>query len=197
VVGQTPDQTSGGLEVKPPDWREVDWREVKGKIKKIYVDSKDYNIIRSVVESSTKPMYHWNKAVESFTPTHGIKFVKYRFETKVWEVVISNITYEREGMGLYIDYIVIFDGERHEVVTCAIRHQFAPDEEEKKNYIIRICGSCDDIVITANSLHELEYYVIEPSCPSCVPYAEPVVVADLVNKLILFLKKAILSRFSD
>jgi len=187
VVGQTPDQTSGGLEVKPPS-----------KIKKIYVDKKSYNVIRSVVESSTKTTYHWNKAVESFMPGGGIKFVKYRFETKVWEVVIQQSTLEREGMELYIDYIVIFDGERNEVVTCAIRHQFAPDEEEKKNYIIRICGSCDDIVITANSLHELEYYVIEPSCPSCVPvpYAEPISLADLVNRLIYFYKKAILSRFS-
>jgi hypothetical protein len=178
-VSQTP-TASEGLEVKP--------------LKKIYVDTRDYNIIRSVVESSTKPMYHWNEPVEALVPGDGIKFVKYKFRTKMWEVVIQQTTLERENQELFIDYIVVFDGERNEVVTCAIRHQFAPDEEEKKNYIIRICGSCDDIVITANSLHELEYYVIEPSC--CVPYAEPISLADLVNKLIYFYKKAILSRFS-
>jgi hypothetical protein len=183
-VGQTPDQTSEGLEVKP--------------LKKIYVDTKDYNTIRSVVESSTKPMYHWNEPIEISTPLSGVKFVKYRFNEKMWEVVISNITYEREGMELYIDYVIVFDGERNEVATVAIRHQFAlnEDEESKKNYIIRICGSCDDVVITADSIHELEYYVIEPSCPSCVPYMVPISLADLVNKLILFYKKAILSRFS-
>ena len=183
MVGKTLALTSGGLEVKPPS-----------KIKKIYVDSKVYNTIRSVVESSTKSMYHWNEPVESFMPGGGIKFVKYRFGEKKWEIEIQQSTLEREGMELYIDYIIVFDGERNEVATVAIRHQFAPneDEESKKNYIIRI----KDVVVTADSLHELELYVIEPSCPSCVPYAEPVVVADLVNKLILFLKKAILSRFS-
>jgi hypothetical protein len=175
VVGQTPSSASEGLEVKP--------------LKKVFVDKLVYNIIRSVVESSTRN-YHWNEPVKSFIPP-GIKFVKYRFQEKVWEIVITNITYEYEGMELYIDYIVIFDKDRNEVVTCAIRHQFAPDES-KKNYIIRI----GDDIITAD-LHELEYYVIEPRCPSCVLYPEPISLADLVNKLIFYYKKAILSRFSD
>jgi bacterioferritin (cytochrome b1) len=182
-VGQTP-ETSEGLEVKPLK-----------KIKKIYVDTKDYNVIRSVVESSTRPTYHWNEPVESITPLSGVKFVKYRFQEKVWEIVITDITYEYEGMELYIDYIVIFDKDRNEVATVAIRHKFAPDEDEevKKNYIIRIG---DDVIITADSLHELEYYVIEPRCLSCVLYPESISLADLINKLIFYYKKAILS-FSD
>jgi hypothetical protein len=178
-VGQTPGSASGGLEVKPLK-----------KIKKIYVDTKDYNIIRSVVESSTRPTYHWNEPVD--TPLSGVKFVKYRFQEKVWEIIITSTIYEYEGMELYIDYVIVFDKDRNEVATVAIRHKFAPneDEEVKKNYIIRI----NDTMITADALHELEYYVIEPSCPSCVPYAEPISLADLINKLIFYYKKAIIFR---
>jgi hypothetical protein len=179
-VSQTPGSAPEGSEVRP--------------LKKVFVDTKDYNVIRSVVESSTKPMYHWNEPVEALVPGNGIKFVKYRFNEKKWEVVIQQTTLEREGMELYIDYVIIFDGERNEVATVAIRHQFAlnEDEESKKNYIIRI----KDVVVTADSLHELEYYVIEPYCYRCVPYAEPISLADLVNKLMFYYKKAILSRFS-
>ena len=162
----------------------------KSNVKIIEVNKRIYNVIRSIVDSSTKPIYDWNKPVA--VDEKIVKFVKYKvlpngIEVKAWEVVIQPMIIDRENVKLTGAVIKVFDGVGNEVADLTIRDEFTVSEldiKEPNRYAIAI----NDIIIGARSIHEYEYYFIKPS--SDVPYAKPVSLATFVSKLMFFFAKA-------
>jgi hypothetical protein len=177
-VGQTPGSAPEGSEVRPLV---------------VKVNRRTYNIIRSIIDSSTNPKYPWNNPVSVGSV---VKFVKYKIllganvEVKAWEVIIKPLTIQKEGYELDAISISVLDGQG-EVAELIVRNQFVPDEEEKYKYELVI----EDTKLNANSIMEFETVSIEPD--TYIPWAGSVSLADFVNKLMFFYKKAILSRFSD
>jgi hypothetical protein len=155
------------------------------------VPNRVYNVVRSIVDSSTKPIYEWNKPIAVNEKT--VKFVKYKVlpnnvEVKVWEIIIMPMNIQREGLTLTGTVIKVFDGLGNEVADLTIRDEFTVTEfdvKEPNRYAIAI----GDYIIGAKSIHEYEYYVIKPS--SDVPYAEPISLAAFINKLMFYYNKAL------
>jgi hypothetical protein len=160
--------------------------QIKSNLKIVEVSKRIYNVIRSIVDSSTKPSYEWNKPI--FLSDNKIKFVKYKvlpngLEVKVWEITVEPLKIQKEGAELNATTINVYDGLGNKVVEVMIRNEFTVSELFN-HYIVRIENS----EVTAKSLHELEYYVIKPS--SDIQYAKPVSLADFVNKLMFYYYKA-------
>ena len=156
---------------------------INSNVKIIEVPKRVYNIIRSIVESSTKPDYHWNKPIRF--DNDKVKFVKYKLlpnglEVKVWEVAIQPMIIQKENSELDADLIAVNGG----LVRMVVRHEFLA-YEDKKVYILKISS----VEIDAKSLHEFEYYIVKPS--EEIPYARSVSLADFVNKLMFYYYRAL------
>jgi hypothetical protein len=162
--------------------------QIQSKI--IEVKRRVYNVIRSIVDSSTKPIYEWNKPIIS--ENNVVKFVKYKVlpigvEVKAWEIVIMPMNIQRENLVLTGTVIKVFDGLGNEVADITIRDEFAITEldvKEPNRYAIAI----NDVILGAKSIHEYEYYFVSPSDP--VPYAKPISLAMFINKLMFYYNKA-------
>ena len=165
--------------------------QVKSNLKVIEVNRRVYSVVRSIVESSTKPIYEWNKPIAVDEKT--VKFVKYKVlpngvEVKVWETIVMPINIQREDLVLTGAVIKVCDGLGNEIADLTIRDEFAVTEldvKEPNRYAIAI----SDVIVGARSIHEYEHYVIKPS--SGVPYARPISLASFVNKLMFFYGKAL------
>jgi hypothetical protein len=163
---------------------------LNSEIKVIEVSKRIYNVVRSIVESSTKPIYEWNKPIK--VSDNVVKFVKYKtlpnnVEVKAWEIVIQPIAIQRENLVLTGTVIKVLDGLGNEIADLTVRDEFTITEidiKEPNRYSIAI----GDSIIGAKSIHEFEYYFVSPSDP--VPYAKPISLASLINKLMFFLAKA-------
>jgi hypothetical protein len=161
------------------------------QIKEIMVPKRVYNVIRSIVDSSTKQTYEWNKPIVVDMKT--VKFVKYKtlqnsIEVKAWEVVVMPMNIQRENLTLTGTVIKVFDGLGNEVADLTIRDEFTITEfdvKEPNRYSIVI----NDVIVGAKSIHEYEYYLVSPSDP--VPYAKPISLAAFVNKLVFYYSKAL------
>jgi len=161
------------------------------QIKEIEVPKRVYTVVKSVVDSSTKPDYHWNEPIVG--ANGSVRFVKYKaldngVEVKAWEIDITPVKIQKEGVELAADLVSVYDGADNLVAELLIRKQFLPSEQGldgHKRYVIRI----KDFELAVKSLHELEYYVIRPS--EYVPYVKPIGLADFINKLIFYYRKAI------
>jgi len=166
VVG-TP-EASEGLEVKPLT---------------IKVNRKAYSVIRSIIDSSTKSTYPWNKPIRIGSIT---KFVKYKMlrngiaEVKAWEITISHIIVQKEGYELGAVSVKVLDGQGNGIAELIIRNQFVPDEEKYRYLLI-----LDDVTLNADSVAEFEHYLVEPD--TYIPYYAEIPLADFVNKLIYYL----------
>jgi len=166
---------------------QIQINQINSQINRIEVNKRVYSVLRSVVESSTKPIYEWNKPIA--IGNGRVKFVKYKVlpnnvEVKAWEVIVEPIVIEREGLRLTGVVIKVYDGVGNEVADLTIRDEFTITEidvKEPNKYSIAI----DNTIIGAKSIHEYEYYVIEPRSP--VPYALPISLAAVVNKLMFYL----------
>ena len=164
--------------------------QVNSKIQVIEVPKRVYNVIRSIVDSSTKPSYEWNKPIAVDEKT--VKFVKYKVlpsnvEVKAWEIMIQPMNIQREGLTLTGAVIKVFDGLGNEVADLTIRDEFTISEldiNEPNRYSIAI----NDFILGAKSIHEYEYYFVSPSDP--VPYAKPISLAMFINKLMFYYNKA-------
>jgi hypothetical protein len=164
--------------------------QVNSKIQVIEVPKRVYNVIRSIVDSSTKPAYEWNNPIR--VSENVVKFVKYKVlpngvEVKAWEIIIMPMNIQRENLVLTGTVIKIFDGLGNEVADLTIRDEFTVNEldiKEPNRYSIAI----SDIIIGAKSIHEYEYYLVSPSEP--VPYAKPISLAMFINKLMFYYNKA-------
>ena len=165
--------------------------QTQSQLKVIEVSKRVYNVIRSIVESSNKPIYDWNKPIAVDEKT--VKFVKYKLlpnnvEVKAWEIIIMPINIQREDLVLTGTVIKVYDGLGNKVADLTIRDEFAVTEldvKEPNRYSIAI----SDSIIGAKSIHEYEYYVIKPS--SDVPYARPISLAAFINKLMFYFNKAL------
>jgi hypothetical protein len=148
-------------------------------------------VVRSIVDSSTKPIYEWNKPIVVNEKT--VKFVKYKVlpnnvEVKAWEIIIMPMNIQRENLVLTGTVLKVLDGLGNEVADLTIRDEFTITEmdiKEPNRYSIAI----DDIIVGAKSIHEYEYYVIKSI--GDVPYAKPISLAMFINKLMFYYNKAL------
>jgi len=164
--------------------------QIKSQIKEIEVNKRVYNVVRSIVDSSIKPKYEWNKPIG--VSENVVKFTKYKLlpnnvEVKAWEITIEPIVIQREGLKLTGTVIKVFDGVGNEVADLTIRDEFTVEELDTSG-ANRYSIAIGDYIIGAKSIHEYEYYFIKPS--SDVPYAKPVSLATFVSKLMFFFAKA-------
>jgi hypothetical protein len=155
------------------------------------VPKRVYNVVKSVVDSSTNQVYEWNKPIVVNDKT--VKFVKYKVlpnnvEVKAWEIVIEHMVIQREETELNATLISVRDGTGRLVADLIIRSEFT-SYEPRKSYTLTITGKPDNIEIDADSIHGFEYYFVSPSGP--VPYAKPVSLAAFVNKLMFYYSKAL------
>jgi hypothetical protein len=132
-----------------------------------------YRIIRSIVESSTKIEYPHNQPIRVNEGT--VKFIKYRGLRRLWTITVQKFENET-GKGYIVDVVEI-------PVTLTL-------------YTIRIgtteygvpvvCGSSFELVIGNNrftDVYELESVYVTAD----VPYARPICLADLLQRLLRFI----------
>jgi hypothetical protein len=105
------------------------------------------------------------------------KFVKYKGETRFWQVKTLPMIIRRGGAEFPAIKIVVEDGFGQRVAELIV-------SEYKLNnnsyYVLEI----DDHEIKASSLYDFERYLIVPAEP--VPYAKPIPVSSFVNKLMFY-----------
>ena len=162
----------------------------ESNVKIIEVNKRIYNVIRSIVDSSTKSSYEWNKPI--VLENCKVKFVKYKvlpngLEVKAWEVIIEPMKIQKEGAELNATTINVYDGLGNTIAKLVIRSEFTVAEQDLggfKHYVLKL----EDYEISARSIHEYEYYFVSPSEP--VPYARPVSLASFMNKLMFYYHKA-------
>jgi hypothetical protein len=157
----------------------------------IKISKKTYNVIRSIVDSSIKPDYEWNKPIK--ISENKVKFVKYKtlengVEVKAWEITIEPMGIQKEGSVLNATLISVWDGCNRLVADLIIRNEFTVNET-RKTYTLTIIKKPDNIEINADSIHDFEYYIVKPN--EEIPYARPVIIAAFVNKLMFFYHKAL------
>jgi hypothetical protein len=163
----------------------------KSQVKTVEVPKRIYNVIKSIVDSSTKPDYDWNKPI--VVSENVVKFVKYKtlqngVEVKAWEIVVQPMVVQREGAELAANLITVYDGLGNMVAELIVRNEFTITEQDIEGfsrYIIRVGKE----KIAAKSLHEFEYYVIMSR--EEIPYARPISLAAFINKLMFYFNKAI------
>jgi hypothetical protein len=164
--------------------------QINSQLKVIEVSKRVYKAVKSIVDSSTKPDYDWNKPIR--VSDNVVKFVKYKLlpnglEVKAWSIAIQPLTIQKEGAELEATSISVYDGFGNKVGELRIKETFLPSEQDIngfKPYVLEISGH----EIITKSLHEFEYYVIKP-CTD-VPFAEPIPLSSFVNKLMFYLNKA-------
>jgi hypothetical protein len=160
--------------------------QINSQVKVIEVPRRVYSVVRSVVESSTKPVYEWNKPIK--VSENIVKFVKYKtlpngLEVKAWEITVEPLVIQREGAELCATIVSVRDGCNRLVADLVIRMEFTAYEPGGTYTLI-----INNIEVKADSIHEYEYYFISPS--DDVPYARPISLASLINKLMFFYNKA-------
>ncbi|MCC6056886.1 MAG: hypothetical protein LM583_09445, partial [Desulfurococcaceae archaeon] len=165
--------------------------QIKEIVKEIEVNKRVYNVVRSIVESSTSPRYVWNKPI--MVSENMVKFVKYKvlpngLEVKAWAITIQPLIIQKEGAELDADLIAVYDGLGNTVAKLIIRHNFLAYEDYKV-YALKIMSKPDNIEIDAKSIHEFEFYAVKPSEET--PYARPISLAALINKLMFYYSKAL------
>jgi hypothetical protein len=161
--------------------------QIKYQIQVIAVPKRVYNVVKSIVDSSTKPIYEWNKPI--FVNEKTAKFVKYKvlpnnIEVKAWEIVVQPMVIIREGAELDADLITVYDGLGNCIARLTIRRNFMVHEDYKV-YVLKI----GNIEIAAKSMHEFEFYAVKPS--EDIPFARPISLAAFVNKLMFYFGKAL------
>ena len=165
--------------------------QIKSQIKEIEVSKRVYNVIRSIVDSSTRPDYEWNKPI--VLENGKVKFTKYKVlpsnvEVKAWEIIVEPIKIQKEETELNATLISVWDGCNRLVADLVVRTEFTA-YEPRKSYTLTITKKPDNIEINADSVHEFEFYAIKPSEET--PYARPISLANFVNKLMFYFNKAI------
>jgi len=125
-----------------------------------------------MVESSTKPEYMHNQPININENT--VKFVKYRGLRRVWTILVQKFSNE-EG-----------EGFRAEVLEVPVTLTVFTTRISKTEHGIPIaCMDCFELTVNNNkftNVYELEaVYVIAD-----VPYAVPICLADLAQRLIQF-----------
>jgi hypothetical protein len=146
-------------------------RHIKQHIK---VSKETYNIIRSIVDSSTKTSYEFNKPIDLNGAT---KFTKYRGDTRFWQIKILPTIIRKGDAEFPAVTIVVEDGFGRRVAELITSEYKLSDD---KYYVLRV----DGIEISAELIYEFEYYVITPDAD--VPYAKPISAGDFVNKLMFY-----------
>jgi hypothetical protein len=169
--------------------------QIPNQINNIVISKKIYNVIRSIVDSSIKPDYEWNKpiVVNEVVNEKTVRFVKYKVlpnnvEVKAWEIIIMPAKINKGDSELNANLIIVYDGLGNAIARLIIRNEFTITEQDLsgfKHYILRLEGN----EIVAKSLYEFEYYLVSPSEP--VPYAKPISLAMFINKLMFYHHKAL------
>jgi hypothetical protein len=152
----------------------------QSRVNQVKVSKKTYNIIRSIVESSTKPTYEFNKPIYS---EHLVRFVKYRRDLRFWEIGIAPMIINKNGTELLATSIIVGDSFGRRVAELRISEHVL---DSNKHYVLKL----GDTEIEASSIHEFEQYTVVPDVE--VPYAVPVSLGDFVNKLMFY--KSLASR---
>jgi len=147
--------------------------QISNTIKSIKVPRKVYNIVRSITESSTRPEYLHNQPIKINENT--VKFVKYRDLRRYWTIVIQKLESETEK------------GYRVEVLEVPVTLTTYTTKIEKSEYGIPYCvTNVIELVIDNHrftSVYELESTYIVAD----VPYATPICLADLYNRLLHYI----------
>ena len=140
--------------------------------KVIKVSKKVYNIIRSIVESSTKRDYHWN--IPICMPS-GIKFVKYKdAKTKQWEINVVPLMSDGKKIGTAIRIIKV-----GRIADLVIRELCF---EGETSYTLML----DYEIFNVDTLFDFEaIYIIAD-----VPFSHYICLADLTEKLLFYLRLA-------
>jgi len=146
----------------------------QSRVNQVKVSKKAYNIIRSIVESSVKPIYEFNKPIYS---EHLVRFVKYRGDLRFWEITIASMTIVKDNTELPASVIVVGNGFGRRIAELRVSEY---PINSNKYYVLKL----GDTEIEASSIHEFEYYAIIPNAE--VPYAVPILLGDFVNKLMFY-----------
>ena len=146
----------------------------QNKVNQLKVTKKTYNIVRSIVESSTKPIYEFNKPIVF---EKAVRFVKYRGDLRFWKIVITPITIVKDNTELPATSIIVGNGFGRRIAELRLSEY---PINSNKHYVLKL----GDNNILASSIYEFEYYAIIPNAE--VPYAVPILLGDFVNKLMFY-----------
>jgi hypothetical protein len=146
----------------------------QNQVNQLKVPKKTYNIIRSIVESSVKDTYDFNRPVKT---NNVVKFVKYRGDARFWEIIIAPMIIRKDDTEFPATKIVVKDGLRQRVAELIVSEYKLFDNAY---YVFKI----DDHEIFAESISEFEHYTVVPE--TSVPHAKPISVGDFVNKLMFY-----------
>ena len=116
-----------------------------------------------------------------------IKFTKYRGDTRFWQIKILSMTIRKGDVECPAISIIVEDGFGQRVAELIVSEY---ELNNSKHYILRL----GDTEIEASSIYEFEHYTIVPDVN--VPYAKPISVGDVVNKLMFYKQRAWSSRSS-
>lgn len=132
-----------------------------------------YRIIRSIVESSTKIEYPHNMPIK--VSENIVKFVKYRGLRRMWTVVIEKFADETgEGYRVYVEEAPI------ELTVFTVRRA------ETEYGLPIACTNGFELIVgdyRFNGVYELEATYVT----SDAPYAKPICLADLLQRLLRFI----------
>jgi hypothetical protein len=146
----------------------------QNQVNQLKVSKKTYNIVRSIVESSVKDTYDFNRPVKI---NNVVKFVKYKGDARFWQIVIVPMTIMKDGMEFPATKIVVKDGLGQRVAELIVSEYKLLNNAY---YVLRI----GDNEIFAESISKFEHYVIVPD--DHVPYARPVPLGNFINKLMFY-----------
>jgi len=136
------------------------------------IPKKVYNIVRSIVESSTKPEYMHNQPIK--VSENIVKFVKYRNVRRMWTVVVEKFSSE-EG-----------EGYRAEVLEAPITLTIYKVKVQQNEYGIPVACT-NNFELEVNGHRFTDVYELEATyVTSDAPYSKPICLADLTQRLLLF-----------
>jgi len=138
----------------------------------INVDKKVYSTLLSVIDSSEKSKYYWNRPIK--VSENIVKFVKYKIiddiEVLHWKIII--IKYDKK--------VVISVYAKGEPIAELIINKTYPF-----HYVIRISGVEKEF--KGEGLFEFEKYYITTND---MPNAMTIVLSEIASKLLYFYRKA-------
>jgi len=133
-----------------------------------------YNIIRSIIESSTKAEYLHNQPIK--VSENVVKFVKYRNVRRIWTVVVEKFSSE-EGEGYRVEVL-------EAPVTLTV---YKVKVQQNERGIPIACENVVELEVDGHrfaNVYELEATYIT----SNAPYSKPICLADLVQRLLHLLR---------
>jgi len=141
------------------------------QIEVISVSKEVYSVLMSIIDSSEKAKYYWNRPIK--VSENMIKFVKYKaidddIEVLQWKIIVI------KG-----DNKVIISVYKGDVIAELVINKSGHFE-----YIMRINGV--DKEFRGEGLHEFEKYYITAD----VPYAVSITLSEIASKLLFFYRKA-------